>query len=94
MTTMTTLTPCTWSFWTSDSDPEFPGYSDGTTWNGFDNIYVTPSVHRQVIASLADSFDAWLENEETIQDMLAMQPGPDGLISYANGFATVAVDMI
>ncbi len=33
--------------WTDDES--YDGYTDDTTWNGFDNIWVTPEVHQHII---------------------------------------------
>lgn len=76
---MNGLTPCRWSF--DDTEPH-DGFTDGTTWNGWDNIWVTPAVHAAVIEEMAGHGDA---------DMVAMEP-VDGLICYAYGYCTQIED--
>jgi hypothetical protein len=44
---MKNLKPCRFYF---GDDPTYDGFTDGTTWNGFDNVWVTPEVHKQVMA--------------------------------------------
>lgn len=61
-------------------DPTYEGFTDGTTWNGFDNIWVTPEVHKQVMA------DHPIEDPDN--NYWDIEPDDDGLISYAYGFAT------
>jgi hypothetical protein len=71
--------------WTFDDGPEFDGFANGTTWNGFDNIWVTPEMHDRVMDWLSVDGNS---DEETLSMFAEMIPGPDGLISYAYGFAT------
>jgi hypothetical protein len=75
------MPPCRFSF---DDGPTFPGFSHGSTWNGFDNVAVTPETHAEVLA--------WLEREggdaDEIEGFRAMVPDASGLISYGGGYAT------
>jgi len=73
------FTPCTFYF---GDDPTFEGFTDGTTWNGFDNIWVTPEVHEKVLAHFNAIYDP---SEHGLNEV---QIDGSGLYSYANGFAT------
>ena len=75
--------------WGFDFGPDFDGYTDDTTWNGWLNVWVTPRVHRQVTAML------WkLEQKEpgssadSLNEMQRMAPDLRGLYSYAYGYTT------
>ena len=61
-------------------DPTYEGFTDDTYWNGFLNVWVTPEVHAQVVT------DHPIEDSDN--DYWNIEPDADGLISYANGFAT------
>ena len=82
---------------TWDDETVFTGFADGTRWNGFDNVAVTPEVRDEIAAYFEDAakdrraFGA-ADALETAEDLRAMEPGPDGLISLAGGFATSIVD--
>ena len=73
-------------------NPTFDGLSDGSTWNGFDNIYVTAEVHKQI----SDHFRSEYTSTEydaagvgyLMQSFDEIRTDADGLYSYANGFAT------
>ena len=64
-----------------EGGPLFDGVSLGTRWNGFDNVAVTGAV-RAAIA-------AWLDPDEAADELRAIQTGPDGLISLADGWSAV-----
>lgn len=66
---------------TFGDSPEFAGLTDESSWNEFLNVWVTPATHAAVIQYFADS-------SETTDELAQLQPGPDGLISYAYGYAT------
>jgi len=78
--------------WGFDFGPDFDGYTDDTTWNGWLNVWVTPAVHKRVMAMLARG-----EREQpgsatdTIEEMREMKPDLRGLISYAYGYTTQEV---
>jgi hypothetical protein len=78
--------------WGFDDGPDFDGWTDDTTWNGWLNVWVTPETHQKVIAWLRRS-----EREQpgsaadTITEMVAMTPDLRGLISYAYGYTTQEV---
>ncbi|HTH66162.1 MAG TPA: hypothetical protein VL563_15880 [Gemmatimonadales bacterium] len=66
--------------------PTFDGFADGTRWNGFLNVWVTPETR--------DAIVAWLEqiddDPDTIADLRAL-PVKRGLVSLAYGYATMEV---
>lgn len=64
-------------------DPNFDGFTDDSTWNGFDNVWVTAEVHAEVRAHFKE--DGYDEDESGFGEI---EPDDDGLYSYANGFAT------
>jgi hypothetical protein len=74
-------------------DPCFPCHPTGQTWNGFDNVRVSPQVRECIAQSWRASAMSLAEldesDEETSLGML-MQTAPDedGLIDLSNGFAT------
>ena len=81
---MTTLTPCTFCF---ADDTEYSGFTDGTTWNGFDNVYVAPETHKEIEHYF---FNVCGYDKEEIS--LPDSPNDDGLYDYSNGFATSIVN--
>lgn len=80
---MTKLTPCRFVFLDS---PIFAGYAYGSTWNGFDNVAVTPAVRDQIVAY----FSATQPQEDL--DSFDIEPDEDGLISLRDGYATEIVE--
>lgn len=67
----------------------FDGVAVGTTWNGFDNVRVTPKVAAEIDAFFADlEVDEAPENRS---DPIAAMTVKDGLIDLSNGFTTVIV---
>lgn len=74
-----------------DTEAEFDGFTDGTTWNGFLNVWVTPET-RDEIAATDDIFstsnpDAQAERDE----FKGLEPDESGLICLAYGYATQPV---
>ena len=52
-----------------------------------------PTTHRQVIAMLERAErESPGSSSDTIEEMRAMKPDARGLISYANGYATLEVE--
>ncbi len=78
-------------------DPVFDGFADGSTWNGFDNIWVTAEVHKQIIEHFnAECLTLGYFGDQLTEEMLQfteIEPDAQGLYSYANGFATSIDDM-
>jgi len=89
---MTKLTPCKFYF---GDNPTFDGLTDGTTWNGFDNVWVTPEVHRQIVKHFREDYIklGYTGNDLAYEmESFNISPSGDGLYSYANGFATSIED--
>ncbi len=74
------LPPCKFSF---EGTPIFDGYALGSEWNGFDNVAVTPATARQI----ADYFRS-TGHAVTAEDIEAIPPDENGLVSFAGGYAT------
>lgn len=66
-------------------EPTFDGFAVGTTWNGFDNVCVTPCV----LAKIRQHFTA--TDPEFEPENFDIAQGADGLVSLCDGFATVIV---
>lgn len=60
----------------------FDGLTDGSTWNGFLNVWVTAEEHEKVLQAFRDNN---MEGDDDEQ-LAGLEPGDDGLVSYANGF--------
>ncbi len=84
----TTMRPCRFTF---DDSPVFEGYAHGSTWNGFDNVAVTPAVRQEIVAYFSRNFPVDPDIEEGNRDMLAIEPMANGLISLGWGYATQIV---
>lgn len=68
---------CRWHF--DGASRVFDGFTDGTTWNGWDNVQVTPETHADVIA--------WFEaNGDDASAFREMEVEPNGRVSYAYGW--------
>lgn len=72
------MRPCKFAF---DDGRAFDGFAHGSTWNGFDNVAVTPAVLDQI----KQHFGADLETVDAFNGLTA---GSDGLVSLGWGFAT------
>jgi hypothetical protein len=68
---------------TFDETPAFDGFTDGTTWNGFDNVWVTPEVI-EIITAYFRSHD----DPETATELEQLPMGFNGLICLGYGYAT------
>src|SRR5215213_6648757 len=76
----TILTPCKFTF---DATPAFDGFALGSTWNGFDDVSVTPEVRDEIAAYFRSEGDA-----EMTDDLLSIEPDENGLICLGGGYAT------
>lgn len=78
-----------WGFDAIDG-PIFIGYTDDSRWNGWLNIWVTPTVHKSVIRVMEkEEREQPGSAEDTLAEMRAMVPDDiRGLISYAHGYTT------
>jgi len=74
---------CRFSF-NGDGEAVYSGVAHGTTWNGFDNVSVTPEV-RDLIAA---DFKVGGAEAEEVDDILAL-PIANGLVSFAGGYTCV-----
>ena len=72
---------------TFDDTPVFPGFADGTTWNGFDNVWVTLATAHEIDRWFAATcaLEGLAYEDESIADM---EPDSRGLICLAYGYAT------
>jgi hypothetical protein len=70
-----------WVRWGFDEGRDHVGWTDGTTWNGFANVWVTPAVRDELYAELLaqDQF-------ETCVELRDKKPDDRGLISLAGGY--------
>ena len=86
------MKPCTFCF---GDGVEFTGFTDGTTWNGFDNVWVSKQVHAQISAHFRAEYQVLGYHGaalvEAMQCFDEIEPDSDGLYSYARGFATSIV---
>lgn len=77
------MTPCTFTF---DETPAFEGFAHGSTWNGFDNVAVTPAVRDQIAAYFEQDGDP-----DTAADIRSIEPMDNGMISLGWGYTTQIV---
>lgn len=76
---MTLRTPCRFTF--EGMSPIFEGFTNGTRWNGWPNVWVRPDVAAAVAKWSRDEGD-----DETADEIEAKAPDGDGLISLAYGY--------
>jgi len=74
-----------------DTPCEFQGFTDGSTWNGFANIWVTPTVFEKIVDDCHEELSDGMV--DTLQDQGFFDLGryveeDTGFISLANGWAT------
>jgi hypothetical protein len=82
------MQPCKFTF---DDSPEFDGFAHGSTWNGFDNVAVTPAELRRIVQWFAETCPDDTEIAASNRDMLAIAPMENGLVSLGWGYATIIV---
>ena len=61
-------------------------YTDGTTWNGFANIWIENNVYRQILNNYDHNLYDYKESE-----LFGLSPNEDGLYSLAYGFSTIII---
>lgn len=68
MSNQADLKPVTFTF---GGDDKFQGFSDGTTWNGFDNVRVTPAEFDRIVEHFDDSdaFSDVAKDENGLYDL-------------------------
>ena len=64
---------------------DYYGYTDGTTWNGFNNIWVTEKEYQRIIKH----FDHINDIDES--GLLELKKDESGLYSLAYGFSTIII---
>ncbi len=90
MTITKPMTPCRFTF---DDSPVFDGYAHGSTWNGFDNVAVTPAVLAEIVAYFRKAYPDDPDTEQGNLDLLLLAEFPmeNGLISLGWGYVTQIV---
>lgn len=83
------MRPVRWGF---DEMGPFDGYTDGSTWNGWLNVEVTPDVHAQVCEQMRRDMALIGDDSEETNVFFAMQPGPNGLVDYGNCYCATEWD--
>lgn len=76
-----------------DDEVSYDGYTDGSRWNGWDNVMVTEKVHKQ----LCEDYDAMLPlaDQEELKRLLALPQSEDRdeAINDLNSFHLIEQDM-
>ena len=72
-------------------DKPFPGITDETTWNGFDNVWVTPTTHAQIVVELRELAKKHGWDKEDLSGIDELPVGDNGYVSLANGYCTTRV---
>jgi hypothetical protein len=75
-------------FTLADDDREWDGFTDGSKWNGFNNVAVTPAVRDAIVADLRS---LGLADLDEACDDIAGLPIIDGLVGLDHGWATTVV---
>ena len=76
--------------WCFDDGTVRTGYTDGTMWNGFINVWVLPEVRDEIVADLRMGG----EDDEETANMLFHEPtDTNGLVSLAYGYATTEIEV-
>jgi hypothetical protein len=84
------MKPCKFTF---DGTPEFDGFALGSTWNGFDNVSVTPAVREQIAAYFRqDAAQNGFDYDEAYGGIDEIPVGADGLVCLGWGYATQIVE--
>jgi hypothetical protein len=81
------LKPCKFTF---DDTPAFDGFDLASTWNGFDNVSVTPAEREKIVAYFKRLFGD--DYQEAVGgDLESIELGPHGLVCLGWRFATQIV---
>lgn len=80
------LPACTVTF---TGEEAYPARSLGTTWNGFDNVLVTPETLAEMVAAERAECGA---DSETAAEMEALPVNAGGMVDLSNGYATQIVE--
>lgn len=81
------MKPCKFVF---EDSPAFDGFALGSTWNGFDNVSVTPTVRDQIVAYFKKQAEKC--GHEYEDDLHEIAIGDDGLVCLGWGSATQIVE--
>ena len=65
----------------------YDGLTDGTTWNGFANIWIEDNVYRQILNNYDHNLYDYKESE-----LFELTTNKDGLFSLAYGFSTSIIN--
>ena len=65
----------------------YDGLTDGSTWNGFANIWVENDVYRQILNNYDHSKDDYKES-----GLFDLEPNEDGLYPLSYGFSTSIIN--
>ena len=80
--------------WCFDGTRVFNGFTDGSKWNGFHNIWVDKKTHKMVSKLMIEELIHSDCDHREKEDWENMKPNNDGLYSYANCYTTQIVDEI
>lgn len=69
---------------TFEGGPEFAGFTDGTTWNGWPNVWVTPDERDRIVAWFRAEPDDDTADELARATIISDMTPP--LVSLANGY--------
>jgi hypothetical protein len=80
-----TFTPCKF---TDASGNEWQGETDGTTWNGFDNVWVNAETFKAMLAKWREEAKASGDDEEWVGEVEETVIANEyGMYSFAYGYA-------
>ena len=65
----------------------YDGLTDGSTWNGFANIWVENNVYRQILNNYDHSMYDYKESE-----LFGIEPTEDGLYAFTYGFSNTIIN--
>ena len=71
-----------------DDETLFDGFAAGGTWNGFDNVKVTPEVAKQIDLHFREMAKRGGYGYDEEDDISRIPVGDDGLIDLSSGYAT------
>ena len=79
---------------TLSDTPVWDGYAHGSMWNGFDNVYVTPAVHADIVAYLLSTVPPGADPSDDVSGIDTIEPFTrDGATYYLLGWGFVTVIM-
>jgi hypothetical protein len=65
----------------------YDGFTDGTTWNGFNNIWISDKVYRQMLNNFNHMMYDFRES-----GLFELTQDEEGLYSLSYGFSTIIVN--